>query len=684
MRFLFPEFLFALLAVLIPVLIHLFNFRKFRKVYFSNVSFLKEIQIESSSARKLKNRLLLVCRVLAIVFLVLAFAQPYLAGEGGSGVVQSQTVVSVYIDNSYSMELHNPEGSLLEEAKRRAREIASAHSINDRFQLITNDLEGRHQRLVDYETFLSAIDEVKISALSRRVDEITRRQEELLQKSPGATKNVYLISDFQKNMLSTPPQKRDSSINYHLVKIRAAAESNVSVDSLWFISPVHRPGESERLVVRIKNNSEAKVDNVPLKLLVDGQQKALGTLSLGPRGIQTDTLSFSGSREGWRRAEVSITDYPVTFDDRFLFTFHVRALVPVLVVNSNAPSKYLEALYKAEPSFSVREYKAGNINYAEISNYSFIIVNGTEFMTVELAEQLKRYVENGGHLMIYPDLTPGLAGLRLLTQKLGIDVPQSINTDPARVGSVSLTDPLFKGVFEKLPRNPDLPVASKYVMYSRSNRSGKNEIMTFQGGRAFINRYSLGKGKILLSAVPLDEEASNLVRHSFFVPLMYQSVFLSLQDKPLAYTIGQDAFIQVNRVFLSANQILKMRAGDVEIIPEIRQTEEGTRLFVADQVREQAYYEIVKGDSLIAVAAFNDNRRESDLSFSSEKDLEQYFGGGKTQLFDPSVKPLKNSIEAARDGVQLWKLCLALSLICLFLEILVLKYYDRQNARTKH
>src|SRR5579872_842805 len=196
MHFLFPAFLFALAALAIPVIIHLFNFRRYQKVYFSNVQFLKEIQEQQASRRNLKELLILASRLLAIFFLVLAFARPFIPGKNAASSGKQQ-VVSIFVDNSYSMETLNKEGSLLDEAKRRAKEIASAYGINDRFQLLTQDFEGKHQRLLSRDEFNDAVDAVKISPQSRNLQQIINRQQSLLTMQPGASRSVYIISDFQ-------------------------------------------------------------------------------------------------------------------------------------------------------------------------------------------------------------------------------------------------------------------------------------------------------------------------------------------------------------------------------------------------------------------------------------------------------------------------------------------------------
>ena len=120
MSFTYPAFLFALSAIAIPIIIHLFNFRKFKTVYFSNVRFLKEVKQETQAKSKLKHLLVLASRILAITFLVLAFSQPFIPAENNKIPVGDKTV-SIFIDNSFSMDAINKNGTLLDEAKKRIK-----------------------------------------------------------------------------------------------------------------------------------------------------------------------------------------------------------------------------------------------------------------------------------------------------------------------------------------------------------------------------------------------------------------------------------------------------------------------------------------------------------------------------------------------------------------------------------
>ena len=127
-----PLFLIGLVAVGIPIAIHLLQLRRYKKVYFSNVDMLEELHNEDRRQRNLRQLLILAMRILAIVFLVLAFSQPVIRNKT-SQLRAGGTVVSVYVDNSYSMESGGMDGSLLESARRKAREVAAAYKPDDQF-----------------------------------------------------------------------------------------------------------------------------------------------------------------------------------------------------------------------------------------------------------------------------------------------------------------------------------------------------------------------------------------------------------------------------------------------------------------------------------------------------------------------------------------------------------------------
>jgi len=680
MHFLYPAFLFALTTLAIPVFIHLFNFRRYQKVYFSNVQFLKEIQEQQSSRRNLKERLILASRMLAITFLVLAFAKPYIPAQNSANAGKQQAV-SIFVDNSYSMEAINREGPLLDEAKRRAKEIASAYSINDNFQLLTQDFEGKHQRFVSRDEFDDAVDAVKISPQSRLLQQIINRQQSLLNMHKEGARALYVISDFQKNMAGSRPVTADTGTRITLVQLKANTLPNVAVDSVALLSAIHRPGENEKLVVRLHNYAGETAEKVPLKLLVNGGQKALGSYTIKARAVQYDTLTFSGLHAGWQRAEISLQDNPVTFDNQFYFSFNVRQQMPVLLVGGGTPNPYLKAVFAADPFFEAKSVPGGNIDYASLNTYPLVVLSDQNAISTGLAQQLRTYVNKGGTLLVFPSADADLASYRSLLQPLNAAYPEKLMIGGTKVSGINLQNQVFKNIFEDFPQNPDLPIVKKYYRLSSSSYYRAEDLMVLPGRQPFWVSYNSGKGKVYVSAVALNEDFSNLPRHALFVPVMFRIALLSGHDHPLFYTLGHDGTIEIPPVQTNARQLLKLVKTGQSIIPDIKQQEGSTLLYVAGQLLGTGIYDLKKQDSTVAVLAFNDNRGESDLSYLTGAELSKLVPPAAPVLRS-GAGSLKNVITESNYGLQLWKLCIILALIFIGAEIALIRYFktDRQQA----
>lgn len=132
MQFKYPELLWALFLLLIPIIIHLFQLRRFKKTPFTNVKLLQKVVAESRKSSTLKRWLLLISRLLVVLGLVLAFAQPFFANT--SALLEKETVI--YLDNSYSMQAKRNEETLLESAVQELIEAIPEESV---FSLFTND-----------------------------------------------------------------------------------------------------------------------------------------------------------------------------------------------------------------------------------------------------------------------------------------------------------------------------------------------------------------------------------------------------------------------------------------------------------------------------------------------------------------------------------------------------------------
>ena len=672
MNFLYPGFLFSLLAVAIPILIHLFNFRQFKKVYFSNVSFLKAAKEQHSSREELKNLLILFSRILAIIFLVLAFARPYLSSDAGYHP-ENGNLVNIYIDNSYSMEAVNKEGSLLDEAKHKAKEIAKQFSPNDRFQLTTNDFEGRHQRPVSYEELVNLIDEVKVSAAQRSLQQVINRG----RTAGGEKKNVfsYVISDFQRQFAGRSAITVDSSNHLSLVRLDASQLPNVAVDSIWSLSPAHQPGGQEKFVVQLRNYAAEPGNGIPVKLVVNNQQRAVTRLNIPAGKTVRDTLTFSGLSQGWQKAVVSIKDFPVTFDDSLRFTFKVNTGLPVLHINGDPGERHIGSLFSGDSYFRLATMPESNVVYSAFSNYKLIILSGLKTPSSGLAQQLKNYLKNGGTVVIFPDLDASSADFSSFLQELSLPPVASLSRDTVNISAIDLKSNLFNDVFEEVPVKLDLPKVNRHFIYTNITRSNREDILSLPSGQPFFSRYRFGTGQVYLSASSLKAEDSNLPQHPVFVPLLYKIAFTSVQEEPLYHTMSKNNLLSTPQLIVNANQSLRLVSGNQEVIPEIRQVPGRTLLYIADQVRAAGFYELRKADSVLSTYAFNEGRAESDMHYAGDKELQQLFKTKKIAMTNAQGGLSATALENNRT--ELWKLCLVLCAVFLAVEVLLIRFFNK-------
>ena len=670
MSFLYPSFLWALGLVAVPVIIHLFHFRRFKKVYFSNVRFLQEVKEESSIRSRLRNLLVLLFRCLAVIALVLAFAQPFLPVE--EGVLRGRKAVSVYVDNSFSMAAESDRAPLLQLAKDRARDIVAAYGPEDRFQVLSNAFSGRNQRLVGREEALDAIEEITIGPESRPLSRVLGRQRSTLATGNLDFQLAYLISDFQRNITDLTPE--DSSLSLSLVPIRAVQQRNVAIDSAWFDAPVAQLNQNNLLLVRVRNFGDADLDNVRLSSTYLGQTKPEGTLRIPAGGTVTDSIYLNITEAGTGSARLSITDFPVEFDDDYHIGFRTVDRIRVLHIDGAATQDRSLAAALGLGVFESDRVSAQAIDYGGLGGYDLLILTDLPAPGSGLGEQLRQYVRDGGNLLVFPPAEADLTAYNGLLTALPADELGPFQPQQREVASLNEEEFIFSDVFQRRQGALNLPVTQGNFTLTRYNSRGQQPLLRYRDGSTALARYILGEGNLYLSTAPLDPATNNLGANAeIFIPMLYKMGISSGGRRPLAYTIGRDEVIETSRRQASDDIVYKLRGPGGEFIPQQRSFGNRVTLTLDGQVPEAGVYDLVLGDERVDGFAFNYDRNESDLSYTSGDELAAI--PGVTVLQAESQAALVDDIRARNEGRPLWQYFIWATLLFLLVEALLLRFW---------
>lgn len=686
MNFLFPTFLIGLAAIAIPIIIHLFNFRKYKKVYFTNVQFLKELKQESDSKSKLKEWLILAMRILAIICLVFAFAQPFIPGKVKT--VQGEKAISIYVDNSFSMESTNKKGTLLENAKNFATEIVNTFNASDKFQLLTNDFEGKHQRFISKEEFIEQLNDVKISSATNSINDVIKRQQDFLQNSSSKNKRIFLLSDFQKNTSLLSKTDMDTTIAINCIPIVSSEVSNIYIDSVWFETPVQQYETQQIVHAIIINKSNKDIENGSLKLYINDAQVSLASFNVSAGNKKDVSISFTVKIKGINKGVLKIEDYPITYDDNFYFSFNAQATINALVINgkeTNTASNF-RSLMQHDSLFIYKENNESAIDYSLFANTNIIVLNELSTLTSGLTSELQKFINAGGSVVVFPSKKSDIVSYNTSFQTLQLPQIIKLDTTNIKTQSINFEQGLYQGVFDKIDQRMDLPKVFEHFEFTKTTNSNSQGLVLLQNGQFLISLNTLGNGKVYVFSIPSDETCSNLLKHALFVPTLIKMSILSLKPSPVYYKTAINEVIALNsssnfsdkplHIVTSTSSVTAAAAKQVDVIPEHRLLNNAIVLFTQNQITEAGHYNVEENNVVVKDLAFNFDRKESDLNFMSQEDLQKQIdekGLKSIGIIEADEKIVTNALQEVNDGKKLWKLFLILALVFLAAEILIIR-----------
>lgn len=670
MQFLHPWILWVLLALALPIIIHLFHFRRFKKVYFTNVKFLKEVKEEKSTRNKVRNLLVLLSRLAALACLIFAFTQPFFSKD--KTVKQGKNYVSIFVDNSNSMMASSEDVPLLDKAKKKAEEIIKVYGLADQFQIISHEMKGSQQRWINQDNTIAAIEDIQVSPEVNKLSNILFKQKQTAPKEGNHI--IYLLSDFQESITDMEISV-DTTTEVNLLPFQAVKENNLTIDSAWFESVVPSLNQSNKLYVRLKNHSPENKDDVRLSIEHNGQTRPEGTVNIPANSSITDTINLLVTTPGWQRMKIKVDDYPIQFDDNYFINFNVKEKVKVIAINEQTNNRYMTALFKGLPQFDLENVNSSNVKYDKFKETDLVILNDLRKISSGMTSELLSYAEAGGNILVFPAAECDKQSYNDFFGRMNANTIADWNQTDMEVSRINTAEFVFSNVYESNTRNIKLPTTKGHYVFSNYSTRGGEELLEYRNGEKYVTKYVLGKGKLYVSAAPLDKKYNDLtVNAEVFVPLLYKVSFSAVQGDKLAYTIGVDNFTETNNT-ASSNEVVFKVTGEEEFIPGQNNKGSTTILTFNNMIRKAGFYDVTLDNKTVKGLAFNYDRIESNLKNLSSQELEEKYGASANILANSMQADLGSIIKEKDQGVTLWRWFLIAALIFLAIETLLLRFW---------
>jgi hypothetical protein len=646
MQFKHPEILYVLFALLIPVFIHLFQLQRFTKTLFTNVKFLKEIELQTRKSSRLKKWLILISRLGIFASLIIAFAQPYFS----KNAITKQWMTSIYLDNSLSMQAKGNQGELL---KRTVQNIAKYIPDNGTYNLLTNDSFDKD---LTKQILLEKLKKIDYSAQTNSFKTVWLKLQDEFNAHPDKHQKVLLLSDFQNTTNKQSQDDFDNLIkeepNFECIKLKTQHKFNVSIDTIQIIS--------------------TDIDAVILDVQVSHRGEKTNTISL--TAYENDIVlaknAFDLEKNETKKIRIQLPKklknvlFKIDIEDAFLFdnTYYISLFQPkkinVLLVGQKG--SFLERIYTKD-EFNQNNISQKQLSFELIDQQQLIVFDGIDKISENIGKKIARFVKKGGSIAVIPGVNTKLENLNLFFNQLKIGQLKSYHKDSLQVTKIHFSHPIVNNVFDKKVTNFQYPKVNAYYQNSFTN---EKPILSFENQTAFISEITKGKGKIYWVASSLDQKTSDFTKAPLVVPVFYNIAKYSFPQEKLSYRIGEQNTIIIKQN-LNKDEVLQIENKISSFIPRQEIQTDKVILQTKAQPIKSGFYTLTKEGETLKNIAFNNTKAESSFSFYDIKNLQKH----------TSIKQALSQLKADQSIQTFFKWFVMLALLFILIEILLIKYF---------
>ncbi|KGK29707.1 BatA domain-containing protein [Cellulophaga sp. E6(2014)] len=636
MHFKHPEILWGLFLLLIPILIHLLQLRRFKKTAFTNVKMLQQVVAESQKSRSLKKWLLLFTRMLLFTALIIAFAQPFFA----KNTVFKNKETIIYLDNSFSMQAKKGNTSLLEVA---VQEIVKNAPKNTPITLFTNNNTFSNTTIAAIQNDLLSLN---FSQNQLPLEAITLKATSLFSTTSNSIKNLIVISDFQKNKeASLKPSKE---LNNYYIQLAPSKVENIAIDSIFY-----SPESNETTTIKIKLSASQDLENQPISVYNGDQLIAKTAAEFN--NTKSASVTISLPENDLILGKIQLEDAGLKYDNQFFFSRNKKEKVRILEIYG-VETDYLERIYTAE-EFEYQKNSIAQLNYSLIESQHAIILNELEALPEALVQALHLFTQQGGTLIVIPNDDITITNYNTLLSNFGVRLNQKITTSQ-EITHINFDHPIYSNVFDQKVNNFQYPEVKTY--YSLGAK--QSPLLSYASNEPFL----LGKRGFYFFTSPLSSEFSNFKNSPLIVPTLYNMGVESLKQQELYYTIGKNNSVTIAVEGIN-DAVLKISNATNEYIPQQQSLNNKIVLNFNEVPSEDGLFTVKNKETNFKHLGFNYPRTESNLTYLNLENSKD--------IYTPtSISDLFDTLEKDDSKNELWKWFVILALLFGLIEIGIQKY----------
>jgi hypothetical protein len=640
MQFKHPEILYFLFLLVIPILVHLFQLRKFKTEYFTNVKFLKELVVQTRKSSKIKKYLLLASRLLLLAFLIFAFAQPFFKAKDSKN---SSNELYIVLDNSFSMQAKGKKGELL---KRAVQDLLENTPENANFSLITC---SDNYWNTDIKSIQKELQNLKYSASSFQLENLLAK---IKAHKSAFNKDIVVITD-AVGLQSNQIKKSKDDENLYFIISEAEKTDNIAIDSVFINQTMDNFYE-----IGVKMDAFGEdFKNIPIALYNNNKLVAKTLVNFESK---SKTVNFTIPKENFH-GYVAITDNGLEYDNTYFFSISKPEKSNVISIGEPEKSAFLSKIYTAK-EFNFSNSSLQSLDYNLIEKQDAIVLNELNDIPQALQTTLKAFVQKGGNVIVIPNAETSISNLNSLMANFGGIQFKSLGTTEKVVSKINFNHPIFTNVFEKKITNFQYP--NTKLSFEISN-SGP-QILGYNDQSSFLSGTKIGVASVYVFAAPINKINSNFQNSPIIVPTFFNMAQNAQKTGVTALIIDENQPFIVETL-LGKDEIVTIKNESENFIPVQQILNNKVKLTFNDNPKEAGNFGVYSNQKIIENISFNYNRTESNLSNANPDAVSDF-----KEI--SNVNSIFDTLQTDRIDNQIWKIFVILALLFIVIEILIQKF----------
>ncbi len=640
MQFKHPEILYFLFLLLVPILVHLFQLRRFKKEYFTNVQFLKALSVQTRKSSNIKKWILLCCRLLLLTAIIIAFAQPFFPSKDKK---DASNELYIILDNSFSMQAKGKKGELL---KRSVQELLENIPANTRFSLLTNSENYWNTDNKEIQNTLQTLD---YSALPFQLD---KQIAKVKSHKSVFKKDIIIITDAtginEKQLKSISKNE-----NSYFIIPQVEQKNNVSIDSIYISETLENFYEIQ---VQLSSYGENQKE-VPIAIYNENTliAKTLVTFETAKK-----TIPFTIPKKSYN-GYVSISDNGLSYDNELYFSISKTKKVKATSIGEPVKNSFLTRIFTND-EFDFITTSISSLDYNTLEKQDVIILNELDEIPQALQTTLKSIVEKGTNLIVIPSAKLSVSTFNSFLNAFGKIQFSPLERFEKRITKINFEHPLFNSVFENKISNFQYPKTNNAFRISGAAASA----LYYEDQSSFLTTISNQNSTVYVFSAPINIENSNFQQSPLIVPTFYKMAVNHSNNGLTALTIGNENQLLVD-VSLPKDAVLMVKNNTEQFIPIQQILNNKVKLIFNDYPSKAGNYVVYNQKERLENISFNYNRSESNIENQNANALSSY------KILD-SISVLFDTLQTERTDSQIWKWFAIFALLFLVTEMAIIRF----------